>query len=65
MFFCTTSPNIFSLSTAFINCDQEQKQDYFSVCEAEAKEAYLEAEIFQNKEKKFEETHVNLPVTFI
>lgn len=39
-------------SAAYISCDQEQKQAYFNICEAEAKEAYLEAEIFQNKEEE-------------
>lgn len=42
LFLCTVSPNIFSLPTAYISCDQEQKQDYFSVCEAEVEEVYLE-----------------------
>lgn len=52
LFLCTISPNIFSLSSAYINCDQEQKQDYFNVCQAQAEEVYLEQKYFRIKKKE-------------
>lgn len=53
----------FSLPTAYISCDQEQKKDHFNVCEAE--EVYLEQKYFRIKKKKLKDTCFNLSVTSI
>lgn len=63
LFLCTISPNIFSLPTAYISCNQEQKKDYFNVCEAEVEEVYLEQKYFRIKKKKLKDTYFNLSVT--